>query len=463
MNELEVFSPYDERLLGKLARQTETECLTALEDCHLTFKNRRAWLPAHERLAILERAANLVEERVEELARQAAEEGGKPLVDSRVEVRRAVEGIRTAVAEMRGWSGREIPMDLSASTAGRLAWTRREPCGVVLALSAFNHPFNLIVHQVIPAVAVGAPVLVKPAAATPMSCRSLVNILYEAGLPEAWCRMILCDNDVTARLVGDRRVSFLTFIGSARVGWMLRSKLAIGAHCALEHGGLAPVIVDETADLDDAVPLIAKGGYYHAGQVCVSVQRVYVHSKVRKEFLERLVSAAKSLKVGDPLLDDTEVGPLIRPGEVTRVHEWVEEAVAGGGTLATGGNPIGKTCYEPTVVVDPSDTAKISTQEVFGPVVAVYGYTELDDAIERANAADAYFQAAVFTRDLDTALHTSQRLNAMAVMVNDHTAFRADWMPFGGHGASGLGAGGIGYSMHDMSLERMIVIRNARA
>jgi acyl-CoA reductase-like NAD-dependent aldehyde dehydrogenase len=463
MNELEVTSPYDERRLDTLPVQTESECMGLLEQAHAAFEDRSGWLPAHVRLQILERAAALIEDRVESLARRAAEEGGKPIADSRIEVRRAVEGVKTAIAEMRGWSGREIPMDLSAATAGRLAWTRREPCGVVFAVSAFNHPFNLIVHQVVPAIAVGAPVLVKPAAATPLSCRNLVEILYEAGLPEKWCRMIVCSNDVTTKIVGDRRTAFLTFIGSGRVGWMLRSKLAEGAHCALEHGGLAPVIVDATADLDDAVPLLAKGGFYHAGQVCVSVQRIFVHESRADDLLEKLTAAAKAMKVGDPLSDDTEVGPLIRRAEVTRVHDWVEKAVAGGAQLLTGGKLVGDTCYEPTVLVNPAPDAEISTKEVFGPVVAVYRYADLDDAIARANSADAYFQAAVFTRDLETALHCSQRLNAMAVMVNDHSAFRADWMPFGGHEASGLGAGGIGYSMRDMSIERMIVLRNARA
>lgn len=332
--------------------------------------------------------------------------------------------------------------------------------GVVLAISAFNHPFNLIVHQVITAIASGCPVLVKPAPTTPLSCRSVVEMLAEAGLPEGWCHFLLTDNEVTGKLVSDPRVSFMTFIGSAKVGWYLRSRLAPGAACVLEHGGVAPVIVDATADIDDSLPLVTRGAFYHAGQVCVSVQRVYLHSDIAEEFIGKFVSAVGELKTGDPLDASTDVGPLIGRDEVERVDTWVQEAIAGGAELLCGGHELSATTYAPTVLLNPSLDARVSTEEVFGPVVALYTYEELDDAIARANAPDVFFQAAIFTRDLDTALSASRRLNGMAVMVNDHSAFRVDWMPFGGHGPSGLGLGGIGYTMRDMTLERMVVFRS---
>jgi acyl-CoA reductase-like NAD-dependent aldehyde dehydrogenase len=377
-----------------------------------------------------------------------------------VEVRRAAQGTRAAVHELSRFAGEEIPMGLTATSAHRMAFTYREPRGPVLSISAFNHPVNLIIHQVVPAVAVGAPVVVKPARATPLSCRSVVDLLYEAGLPEPWCRMVVCENEIAEKLASHPKTAFLSFIGSQRVGWHLRSRLAPGAACALEHGGVAPVIVDASADLDDAVPLLAKGGYYHAGQVCVSVQRIYVHASRRDELVARLVAAAEALQVGDPAEESTEVGPLIRPGEVDRVDEWVAEAKAGGATVACGGRRLGQTCYTPTLLLDPPATARVSREEVFGPVVSIYGYDDLDDAIARANAPDAYFQAAIFTQDLRVALRAHRRLRGMAVMVNDHTAFRVDWMPFGGHLSSGLGLGGIGYSMRDMSLERMFIVRS---
>lgn len=460
MKELEVLGAFDEKLIERIPMQDEATCLAALERAHALYSDRDAWLPAHERLSILERVAELIRQRTDELAKQAAREGGKPLGDSLVEVRRAAEGVSAAITELHGLAGRQIPMGTTASSTGRLAWTWREPRGVVLAISAFNHPFNLIVHQVVPALAVGCPVLVKPATTTPLSCRSLVRILHEAGLPEAWCQMVVCDNEVASKLVTDSRTAFLTFIGSARVGWFLRSQLPPGAACALEHGGVAPAIVEPSADLDWAIPKLLKGGFYHAGQVCVSVQRIYVHRSVLDSFVERFVEGAKKLVVGDPTAESTEVGPLILPREVERVHEWVREAVDGGAKLLCGGEKVGSTCYAPTVLLDPPEDSKVSLREVFGPVVAIYGYDDRKDAVARANAPDTYFQASVFTRDLEAALGTFQRLNGMAIMVNDHTAFRVDWMPFGGHRSSGLGVGGIGYSMHEMSIERMVVFHS---
>jgi len=460
MAELTVEAAYDRTPLATYPMTGRDEALAALEAAHACFANRDRWLTPGKRIEILERLAQGIVERESELALQAAREGGKPLADSLVEVRRAAEGVRYAIAHLMTSGGREIPMELSAASHKRWATTYREPVGVVLAVSAFNHPFNLIVHQAVTAVAAGCPVLVKPALTTPMSARSLVDLLYEAGLPQEYCQFVLTENELTGDLVEDPRVQYLTFIGSSKVGWRLRSRLAAGARCALEHGGVAPVILDETADLDDALPLLVKGGYYHAGQVCVSVQRIYVPNSLRERFVERFVERAKSLTVGDPTLAETEVGPLITPGEVERVHGWVTRAVDAGGRLACGGEPVGRTCYAPSVVLDPPDDCELSQREIFGPVVAVYGYDAIDEAVARANAPDSYFQASLFTQRLDRALAISRRLNGTTVLVNDHTAFRVDWMPFGGHRDSGLGTGGIGYSIDDMTLERMVVFRS---
>jgi acyl-CoA reductase-like NAD-dependent aldehyde dehydrogenase len=352
-------------------------------------------------------------------------------------------------------------MNLNAASANRLAFTRHEPVGVVVAFSAFNHPLNLIAHQVGPAVAAGCPVIIKPAEATPLSCMRFVTILREAGLPEEWCQALLVtDRDVAGALATDRRVGFFSFIGSARVGWMLRSRLAPGARCALEHGGAAPVIVCADADLDGALPLLAKGAFYHAGQVCVSVQRVFAHRQIARELADRLAILAKSMKVGDPTKPDTEVGPLIREAEVPRINEWVKEAVEGGAELLCGGEALSSSCFAPTVLFDPPTDSRVSTQEIFGPVVCVYPFDEIDEAIARANDLPYAFQASIFTRDLDVSLRASTRLDASAVMINDHTAFRVDWMPFAGLRESGLGIGGIPYTIKDMQIERMIVIRS---
>ncbi len=352
-------------------------------------------------------------------------------------------------------------MNINEASAGRLAFTRHQPVGVVVAFSAFNHPLNLIAHQVAPAVAAGCPVIVKPAEATPLSCMRFVKLLQEAGLPKEWCQALLTtDLEVAAALATDRRVGFFSFIGSARVGWMLRSQLAPGTRCSLEHGGAAPVIIDADADLEAALPLLAKGGFYHAGQVCVSVQRVFADQQIALQLAERLAILAKSLKVGDPTKPDTEVGPLIREAEVNRVDEWVREAIEGGARLLSGGKALSNGCFAPTVLYDPPPDVRVSTQEIFGPVICVYPFKDIDTAIDMANDLPYAFQAAVFTRDLETALRVSTRLDASAIMVNDHTAFRVDWMPFAGLRESGLGIGGISYTMADMQIEKMIVIRS---
>lgn len=457
---LKVFSPFDNHLIAELPMHYAGDVENALADAFSLSLDRSRLLPAYERIAILEKTAALLQARKETLACQAAEEGGKPLIDSRIEIDRGIQGIKVAIGALYHLAGEEIPMNLTPSSKNRLAFTFREPIGVVVAVSAFNHPFNLIVHQVIPAIAVGCPVIVKPALTTPISCLNLVNTLYEAGLPKEWCQALLADNEASEKLVTDPRVAFFSFIGSARVGWGLRSKLAPGARCSLEHGGAAPVIVEPDADFSDAVPLLAKGGLYHAGQVCVSVQRVYVHDSVISGVAAALADCASAMKVGDPLSDKTDIGPLILEREVDRIDAWVKEAASGGGKILCGGQRLSATCYSPTVILNPPKDAKVSAQEIFGPVICVYSYSERLEAIQRANSLPYAFQAAVFTKNLDIALDTVKRLDASAVMVNDHTAFRVDWMPFGGRRFSGIGVGGIAYTMKEMTHEKMMVLRS---
>ena len=455
---LKVRSPYDGHLIKEVDLDDETRIEQALTTAEKLEQKKP--LPIPERISILNKTADLVEAKAEEFARQSAEEGGKPLIDSRIELTRAVQGIREAANSIGQLTGHEIPMNLTPSSMNRMAFTTREPIGIVAAISAFNHPFNLIVHQVIPGVAVGCPVIVKPARTTPLSCLNLVNSLYEAGLPKEWVQVIICKGSQAEKFATDPRVSFLTFIGSGKVGWGLRSKLAEGARCALEHGGAAPVIVEPDADVDDALPLLAKGGFYHAGQVCVSVQRIFVHEDIVESFSSKLVAIAKNLVVGDPTDEKTEVGPLIEEGEVDRIHNWVEEAKAAGGKILTGGNKIGNTCYEPTIILNPPYDINVSQCEIFGPVINIYSYKNRNEAIKFANDVPFAFQAAVFTNDINAALESAKDLNAAAIMINDHTAFRVDWMPFAGRKSSGLGVGGILPSMIEMTEEKLIVFRS---
>lgn len=457
---LDVFNPYNGSLIKQIPINTAEDVEQALARAQALFEDRSAWLPAYQRIEVLERAAQIMGEQIEELTLLAAEEGGKPYTDSKVEVLRAVNGVKLAIEHIPHIKGEQIPMGHTVSSANRLAFTQREPIGVVSSISAFNHPLNLIVHQTIPAIAVGAPVIIKPAQTTPLSCLRFVDILKEAGLPDGWCQALVVEDEDAEKLVVDERVNFFSFIGSAAVGWMLRSKLSPGTRCALEHGGAAPVIVDKSAPVGSVIDSLLKGGFYHAGQVCVSVQRVFVHESVCVELAEKLADNARGLIVGDPLDPKTDVGPLILPREVERVAQWVEEARKSGATVLCGGRKLSDTCYAPTVLLNPDDVAAVSQKEIFGPVVCVYAYTDKSDAIAKANALPYAFQASVYTNDLNDALDTSNKLNATAVMVNDHTAFRVDWMPFGGRDASGLGMGGIQYSMHDMTREKMLVIKS---
>ncbi len=340
--QLDVVSPFDLHLLDTLPLQSATDAERMLATATRLAQNRDCWLEVDERIAILQKLAELVAAEANEFARLIATEGGKPLRDARIEVDRAVDGIKLATRELlRVMRGEEIPMGHTAATRGRTAFTVCEPIGVVLAISAFNHPLNLIVHQVIPAVAVGCPVIVKPALTTPLNCLRLCTLLQQAGLPKGWCQPIVCDNEVSEQLATDPRLAFLTFIGSAKVGWSLRAKLAPGVRCALEHGGAAPVIIDETADLDQVIPSLLKGGFYHAGQVCVSVQRIFAPAALARVLAEQLAAGAAQLVVGDPLDEATDIGPLILPREVVRVHDWVEAALAGGALRLIGGEAMG--------------------------------------------------------------------------------------------------------------------------
>ncbi|MBE9564181.1 MAG: aldehyde dehydrogenase family protein, partial [Proteobacteria bacterium] len=349
-----VTAPFDGAHIATIETGDSTAVEKALNTAHYLFTDKGNWLSAEQRISILEKAAGIMQSRFDELAIEAAREGGKPLTDSRVEVARAIDGIKNCIDVIRSEHGEEIPMSRNAASMNRLAFTTREPIGVVVAVSAFNHPLNLAVHQIGPAIAAGCPVIIKPAGDTPLSCFRLINIMHEAGLPEAWCQgIVTADRDSATNLVTDNRVAFFSFIGSAQVGWMLRSKLSDGTRCALEHGGVAPVIVSHDADMDDTVALLSKAGFYHAGQVCVSVQRVFADKTIARELADKIAASGNTMKIGDPTLADTEIGPLIRHAETDRVEEWVKDAVDKGAELISGGERISASCYQATVLFNP--------------------------------------------------------------------------------------------------------------
>ncbi|MCY4524740.1 MAG: aldehyde dehydrogenase family protein [Halobacteriovoraceae bacterium] len=461
MDDIKVVNPFDLKTIEKLKYISESQLTKHIDDARGIVADKKKWIPKYERIEILKNLKELIIKNKQDLVQTAVLEGGKPFKDSLVEIERGVEGVDIAMEELKSLAGSEIPMNISRSSSQRMAITFHRPRGMVTAISAFNHPFNLIIHQVIPAVAAGCPVLVKPALSTPLSCRNIVELLYQAGLDKKYCRMVLCPDNLAQKLVENPGNSFLSFIGSGKVGWFLRSRLPAGAHCALEHGGVAPVIVDETADLENCIEAVVKGGYYHAGQVCVSVQRIYVQQSIKEKFVEKFLQGVKKLKTADPLKKDTDVGPLIMPREVDRVDKWVKEAIDKGASCKLGGKKISDTLYAPTVLMDVPPNSTIARNEIFGPVTIIQGYKDFSEAIDRANNVDYAFQAGVFTKNLDRAMQAAQSLEGLAIMINDHTAFRVDWMPFGGYKKSGLGVGGIGHTIKDLSIEKMVVIKSA--
>jgi len=458
---VDVTNPSTGVIFTSLAADTEESAKAKLRQASQLYQNRSRRLLLHERINLLEKLLDHVSRQQKTFVDTMVKEGGKPWQDSLVEFHRAMQGIRLAIETVSTHSGSSIPLGYQPSSAGRIATTRVFPVGVVLAFSAFNHPLNLIVHQIIPAFASGCPCVVKPAADTPLSCILLVKAMHDVGIPEAYIQAVITrDLEVAGELVASDKIAFFSFIGSAKVGWMLRSRLQPGVRCALEHGGVAPSIVSRHADLELAVPAIAKGSFYHAGQVCVSTQRVYVEKAIYEEFVEKLKNKANTLRVGNAMNEDSEVGPLIRPEEITRIHTWVEEAINEGAECILGGKVIDERFYAPTILLNPAVSSKVTTQEIFGPVVCIYHYEDFTTALELCNHEKFAFQASIYSQDMNEVMLAHEVIDASAVMVNDHTAFRDDAMPFAGLRASGLGVGGIPYTIEDMQYEKMLVLRN---
>lgn len=441
----------------------EADVERALSIAYSLFRNRRQWLAKQQRVAIFERTAELIGSRRKVIALHTAREGGKPLKDSLAEVDRGIDGIHSCIEVLRTKAGRVIPMDVNATSADRVAFTQHEPTGVVMVVSAFDHPFDLVVHQVAPAVAVGAPVIIKSGLKIALSCKALVDLLYRAGLPEGWAQMVLPrDEELASRMAADPRVGFVTFIGSAAVGWMRRSKLGPDTRRALQHRGIVPVIVAHDADLDIALPRIAHVGFCHAGRACTSVQRVFCARPIAAEVAAGLGSIGEKMSIGGPVLGSTDNSPLISSTEADRVARWVNEAVSGGAKLVGGGDRLAQRRYANAVLLDPPLGPAVSRKALFGAVVCVYGYDDLNTAIALANDPEDSFQAAVFTRDLDTAMHCYRNLDGTAIMINETTLFRDDWGAFAGAPLSGHGAGGIPDMMHAMQREKVMVWRSGK-
>jgi aldehyde dehydrogenase (NAD+) len=451
---LDVHSPYDDGVVATLGVPTDEDVEDAVVAASDTFKESRH-LPTYARAEALMHISRGIAERVDELAESVAREGGKPLKWSKVEVTRAISTFRWAAEEVRRFGGEFMPLDTEQSLGSRAGIIRRFPFGPVLGISPFNFPVNLVAHKVAPSLAVGAPIVVKPAGVTPLGALALAELFDQTDLPKGMFSVLPISSDRAQRLVEDRRFKKLSFTGSG-IGWKLKG-LDPHKHATLELGGNAGVIVHSDADLDHAAARVAVGGFYQAGQSCISVQRVFVQSEVIDAFLERLIKQVESLKVGDPLDPSVDVGPVIDQGAAERIEGWVNEAIDGGARLLTGGRREGQV-YWPTVLTDVTPDMKVCREEVFGPVITVQPYQTYEEALADVNDSPYGLQAGVFTSSIDRAMLAHRELEVGGIIVNDVSAFRADQMPYGGSKESGYGREGLRYAMEEMTEPRIMVL-----
>ena len=450
----EVINPFDESVLARCALGGAAEVDRAVAAARLAMTDP---LPAHERARLCDLIAAIVKDDLGGFAREICAESGKPIKTARAEAERCVSTWTFAGVTARTMTGHTVPMDAAAAGVGKLAFTIREPRGVLAAITPFNFPLNLVAHKLAPALAAGCATVLKPADKTPLSAVRLVKAMAAAGVPAGWINLVNgMGADVAAPLANHPDVAVVSFTGSTRVGNGLL-KSAAGKHVLLELGSNAPLIVESDADIARVVGKIRATGFSHAGQSCISVQRVFVAAEIYRPLLDQLVRAVESLVVGDPADEATDVGPLIRPSERDRVLAMIDEARAGGAEVLTGGSADG-VLLKPTVVAGGSRAMRLCAEEAFGPVVVVQSYDGIDAAIEAANDSPYGLNAGIFTSRLDVALRAIHGLRAGAVLVNESPTFRADQMPYGGVGDSGNTREGPAYAAHELTVDKLVII-----
>jgi acyl-CoA reductase-like NAD-dependent aldehyde dehydrogenase len=456
-DEIVVRSPYDGQEIGRVPSCGREHVDAAVAAARGALHGEP--LPPHARAAILDRAAALLDARQHDFARSIAREAAKPLRTARIEAARAVDTFRFSAAEARTLSGDLVPLDASTAGEGKVGFTLRVPIGVVAAISPFNFPLNLVAHKLAPAIAAGCPVVLKPASQTPLTALALAGLLLdECGLPPGWLNVVTGGGgNVGDALVTHPDVAMVTFTGSPPVGWGIRERAA-RKKVSLELGNNSPVIVEPDADWQAAVAKIRVAGFSHAGQSCISTQRIYVHASIAEPFVAALVDEVSTLVVGDPLDEATEVSALISTGDTERVKSWIDDAVAEGASVAYGGQVGGNGVLQPTVLTDVAPDMKVCRQEVFGPVVAIAAYETLDEALALANDTDYGLQAAVFTSRVDVALRAARELDYGGVLVNEVPTWRADQQPYGGVRDSGNTREGPRYAVREMTEHRLVVL-----
>lgn len=451
---IEVRSPYDGSLVGIVSAGDAQAIQQAVEAARRAMAHP---LPPYQRAEILARAAHLVEQRREDFARTIALEAGKPIKTARVEVARAVATLTFASIEARTLAGEVVPLSGAAAGAGKFAFTVREPIGVVGAITPFNFPLNLVCHKVAPAIAAGCAVVLKPASATPTTALKLAEVFMEADLPRGWLNVIPgSGSEVGNALVEHPNVPLISFTGSAEVGWDIRARVP-HKKVLLELGNSSPLLVLEDAQLEAAAQAVATHGFSHAGQSCISVQRVLVHESVAETFERLVVEKVTQLVVGDPLDEKTHVGPLITIADRDRVKMWIDEAVSAGARLLVGGEIEG-TLLKPTVLAEVTPEMKVFRKEVFGPVVGITRFQNLEEAVELANATEYGLQAGVFTGSIHTAFEMAKRLHFGGVLINEAPTYRTDQMPYGGVKCSGNTREGPHYAVREMTVEKLVIL-----
>ncbi len=454
---LEVRAPFDRSLIGHCWQASWPDAQEAVEAAVAGFARTSA-LGSWERQNILSAVATHLQSEHERYAQTILREAGKPITAARAEVDRAILTFRIAGEEATRIGGEVLPLDLIPSAAGRWGISRRFPSGPVLAITPFNFPLNLVAHKLAPAIACGCPVILKPAPQTPFSSRLLVQAILEAGWPEEALAFLPLSNEDTSRLVvEDDRIRVVSFTGSARVGWELKA-LAKKKRVVLELGGNAAMIVaSDWLDLDGAAQAAVKGGFGYAGQSCISAQRLYAQQSIFQPFCEALLRRVEKLRVGDPALEETDVGPLIRESDAERVERWIEEALRDGATLLAGGKRNGP-MVRPTILTGTHSSMKVRDEEIFGPVVTVEPYEHFSDAVAAVNASRYGLQAGLLTRDAGNILEAFRALEVGALIVGDAPTWRLDSMPYGGVKDSGEGREGVRYAIDEMTEQHLLVM-----
>ena len=452
---VDVRAPYDDAVIAHVYRGRREHAEAAIAASVKAFGTTRR-LPAFERQRVLRRVADGIHDRKEEFARTLAQEAGKPIKSARLEVERAVFTFNIAAEEtVRGY-GEYLPLDWQQSTAGRWGIVKRFPVGPIAGITPFNFPLNLVAHKVAPAIAAGCSIVLKPAPQTPLSALLLAEVIQQAGWPDGGFNAVLLSNEDAGLLVTDERIKLITFTGSTALGWAIKNN-AGKKKVMLELGGNSGVIVHSDADLAYAAARCVTGGFSYAGQACISVQRILVEQSVCGKFIELLVEGVNKLKVGDPLDESSDLGPMIRESDAIRAHEWVQEAVRGGARLLCGGHRTG-TLLEPTVLTATKPTMKVNCQEIFAPVVTVEPYTDFASALKQINNSPYGLQAGLFTRDAKLIFDAYNELEVGGLIAGDVPTFRIDHMPYGGVKDSGLGREGLRDAIHEMTEPKLLVM-----